>query len=1113
MSRVDVEAVLGGLKDFQRRTAEWAFQRMFLDQHDPALRFLVADEVGLGKTHVAKGVIAQVIDHLGSIGDERHDIVYVCSNAAIARQNVRKLAPAGIEPRDDVGRLTMLPLTRLDRKEGAGAGVNLIAITPGTSLKFGRRTGRFEERCLAYAFLRAHWGPEVMTAPARWIFWHGVARGDKCWGDRSLREREREYRGKITGLCRTFAKELDAKDQARRERGRSTLRELFDELVEGLKWKRSFPDHLKYKRGVLIAEVRRVLATVGIEGLEPDLVILDEFQRFKDLLNPEPNNFAARLAHQLFDYTESGGRHTRTLLLSATPYRMYTTADDEDGDHYEDFLHTCEFLFNDVQRVERLGGRFTDLRSALTSRDSSETARAGDICNKIRADLRRVMVRTERLSATPDRDGMLSPSVPSAELEPDDLRSYLRIGNLADTVGHHEPAEYWKSAPYLVNFMDDYKLKKHVKSAAEDGLLADDGLLDSGPGLLDWEEVEAYRRIDPQNGRLRWLLDNLKERRAFELLWVPPSLRYYDTDSVYESREAAGFTKRLVFSGWKVVPKVVSSLVSLEAERHAYSGRSHSYSAEYGRRGGGRLDFRTTERTQGEARAGEARGPRRAAAMTTFLLVWPSPSLAELGDPRRLARSGRRDVSELLAEVASAISAAIEPWVRSATTDGAVDQRWYWAAPLLFDRERHPSAVDLLASHGTSLWDNQDVASGFRRHLDEARAMDASGVAALGRPPDDLAEVLADIAVGGPAQCSLRAVSATVGLPISHEYSVWNAAWIAESFRRFFNAPEVTGVVVRERLESAEGGAGADGYWRSVVQHSVGGNLQALLDEHCHMLRDWLGHLKLADEEQRKKAADDIGYKVDEALTLRTSRFGVDVPRQAGAGEAITWDNKGMRSRFAVAYGNQRLDDGSGEARVGAVSAAFNSPFWPFVLTSTSIGQEGLDFHLWCHAVVHWNLPTNPVDLEQREGRVHRYKGHAVRRNLAETFGADILSEGAADGGDLWDRLFKHAETQAQGADGAIVPYWVFNGDPEKAAKIERYVPVLPFSREQAVLPQLRKSLAVYRLAFGQPRQEELVEFLSADRTDEELLELTSNLRIDLSPPDGTSLGGDATGI
>ena len=74
--------------------------------------------------------------------------------------------------------------------------------------------------------------------------------------------------------------------------------------------------------------------------------------------------------------------------------------------------------------------------------------------------------------------------------------------------------------------------------------------------------------------------------------------------------------------------------------------------------------------------------------------------------------------------------------------------------------------------------------------------------------------------------------------------------------------------------------------------------------------------------------------------------------------------------------------------REGQVRAAFNSPFWPFVLASTSVGQEGLDFHLYSHAVVHWNLPANPVDLEQREGRVHRYKGHAVRTNVAAAYGA-----------------------------------------------------------------------------------------------------------------------------
>ena len=1092
---VDVEAVLADLKDFQRRTARWTFQRMF-DEHDPAFRFLVADEVGLGKTHVAKGVIAQVIEYLGRIGDTRHDIVYVCSNAAIARQNLRKLVPKGIEPLEDVGRLAMLPLAALNEGDGTQPGINLIAITPGTSLKFGRSTGQFKERCLAYAFLRAHWGAEVMTAPARRVFWEGVTAGDP---DARLRSWERWYRPKITASLKAFADELAEVDKSRHRHGKPTLRTLFDRLVDGLKWKRAFPGELTDDRRVLIGEVRRILAIVGIAALEPDLVVLDEFQRFKDLLRPDPDNFAAELAHRLFDYTDSAtGRLTRTLLLSATPYRMYTTADEIDADHYADFLDTCRFLFQDEERVDRLRRHFAGLRSALTSVESLPSAEA--ICADISSDLRTVMARTERLSATPSRDGMLAEREVHVTVAPDDLRAYLRIGDLAETVDHHEPTEYWKSGPYLVNFMERYKLKEAVKQAAADGRLGPmrvDSIL--VPGLLSWEHVEAYQRIDPQNGRLRWLLDDLERHRAFEMLWVPPSLRYYDTGSVYESAEAAGFTKRLIFSGWAVVPKVVSSLVSFESERRAFAGRSHGYTAGYRRRGGQRLDFRTSERVAGEVRPGEAPAARRAAAMTAFLLMWPSPSLAEHGDPRNTGQGERRHRSTVLADVAAQVADAIAPFVGSAPTDGVVDRRWYWAAPLFLDQELHTSVIDLLlGADGATHWEGDPDGSGFEAHRAEARSMVEFGHTALGRVPDDLADVLAEVALGGPAQCALRAVSSAVGLPISHESTVSNAAWIAEAFRGFFNAPEVTGVIVGGRPDESDSEDGVGRYWRDVLRHSIDGNLQAVLDEHAHVLRDWLGHLSLSDDDRRIAAADDIGYAVADALDLRTSSFRVDIPRQERNGQGVALDRHTMRTRFAVAFGNQTLD-GGGEARVESVSRAFNSPFWPFVLTSTSVGQEGLDFHLWCHAVVHWNLPTNPVDLEQREGRVHRYKGHAVRRNIAATLGPNFLTNGLAPGVDLWNELFDAAAATRGSTDGEMVPYWVFHQGP---AKIERHVPVLPFSRDEAAVPQLRKALAAYRLAFGQPRQEELVEFLGADRTDEELLQLASRLRINLSPPE-----------
>lgn len=575
-------------------------------------------------------------------------------------------------------------------------------------------------------------------------------------------------------------------------------------------------------------------------------------------------------------------------------------------------------------------------------------------------------------------------------------------------------------------------------------------------------------------------------------------MRYYDTGSVYESPEAASFTKRLIFSGWTVVPKVISSLVSFEAERHAFAGRSHKYTVDYRRRGGQRLGFRTSERTTGETRLGEAATGRRATAMTAFLLTWPSPSLAEFGDPRPLARRERRPVSEVLFDVSAKVEGAIAPFVEVASKVGPVDQRWYWAAPLFLDQQLYPSACDLLLAHNSeSLWEGDRAGDGLRSHLAEARAMVEYGPKALGRPPDELVEVLAQLAVGGPAQCALRMISSVSGLAISNDCVLQSAARIGAAFRSFFNAPEVTAVIAGAESEASSADERAGRYWRDVLRHTVDGNLQAVLDEHGHVLRDWLGYLRVIDENRRMAAASDIASSIAEALELRTSSFRVDIPGPRPTGDGIEFRQRRMRTRFAVAFGNQTLDDG-GEARVESVSRAFNSPFWPFVLISTSIGQEGLDFHLWCHAVVHWNLPSNPVDLEQREGRVHRYKGHAIRRNVASTFGPDLHARTISAGVDPWSELFAMAASEATEADGEMIPYWVFHRGP---AKIERHVPVMPFSRDAAALPRLRKSLAAYRLAFGQPRQQELVEFLGADRSDDDLRGLASRLRIDLSPP------------
>ena len=58
-----------------------------------------------------------------------------------------------------------------------------------------------------------------------------------------------------------------------------------------------------------------------------------------------------------------------------------------------------------------------------------------------------------------------------------------------------------------------------------------------------------------------------------------------------------------------------------------------------------------------------------------------------------------------------------------------------------------------------------------------------------------------------------------------------------------------------------------------------------------------------------------------------------------------------LRSHFAMDFGQQKLS--SGATRQVNLREAFNSPFKPFVLASTSIGQEGLDFHFYSKKIIH----------------------------------------------------------------------------------------------------------------------------------------------------------------
>jgi hypothetical protein len=451
--RPDVPEVLSHLKDFQRATAEYAFERLY-NAPDPTHRFLVADEVGLGKTHVARGVIALAVDKLWET-TRRIDVIYICSNGAIARQNINKLnVVPGNQEMNLASRITMLPV---QVKDLGSRKLNFVSFTPATSFDLRSSLGMMDERAVLYRLLEKAWGVK------------GAAPKNALQGDAGTER----FRGLIDsrypagsvdeGIAGQFAAALAARVAAgEATAGVPDIRTRWDQLCSFFARdaeRRGRPAEALQLQVEVVGTLRDILATTCLQALEPDLIILDEFQRFKHLMDDASEE--SRLARDLFNYANDESR-ARVLLLSATPYKMFTGADEAGGeDHYEDFLATVRFLQNEPARTERCKTILAEFRRQMLRLQPGDGAPLRVLKDELEGELRRVMVRTERLAATPDRDGMLvqvgaAPlSVTSAEAV-----TYRGLGQIADALEQGDPIEYWKSAPFLLSFMEDYKLKQ-----------------------------------------------------------------------------------------------------------------------------------------------------------------------------------------------------------------------------------------------------------------------------------------------------------------------------------------------------------------------------------------------------------------------------------------------------------------------------------------------------------------------------------------------------------------------------------------------------------------------------------------------------------------------------
>ena len=977
------------IKDFQRATAE---RILHIFKNMGHRRVLLADEVGLGKTFVAKEVINLVRQwHRDELKDDFFKVVYICSNANIADQNIEKL---GVTNRMNISesRLSMQHLyitlankQNIEKQRDGEMPESIIPLTPSTSFRFFSAQGTANERALMYDILRHL----PVFRPYDDVLGDFLCCNVKYW-----QYYLEHYQAKIVECGDGYLAEM--LDKLQEKLSEKLTEKIIDYALHGCEYK---------ERAEVINTLRRIFAEISIDMLDPDLVIMDEFQRFSSLLQ-QGDDEQSMLARRFFDDSRS---NTKVLLLSATPYKPYSTLEELNTDgcdeHYQDFMNVMDFLFPNKEKKDGFRRTWHNYSAALKRTDVMDITPLVAAKSAAEEDLYSVMCRTERFNS-----GIIDVSgVTDVEVLPEDILSYAQCQNLLDSLSDeqpdlrlgHLPMEYVKSSPYLLSFMDKYELKKRIVKAIQQSDVVQYCKTDTL--LLSKYLLNNYRPISPAHGKLKYLHDLIfgerHEKKTQLLMWIPASNPYYKAGGLFESEEAKRFSKIILFSSWEMVPRMISVMLSYYAELYTIGELKKQLP-----------DLRYF--SQKKNRYGETR------LRSDSILEYPCVALAKLYSPK--AYYGWK-LSDIKKEIKSKVIQLLRenPFTQS------------------LPRRNRGNAKHILMI--------MQLLDGVKILLTDEIYLSANAV-----------DVMVDIAIASPAVCAYRQ---------SNDFE--DARKVGKAVVSVFNKPESAAVIDLVYNKKSD-----EDYYESVLDYCIKGNLQSVLDEYAHT-----------------QQTNHLGTTIEEAI-LGTSSLGIDTT------DTILDDGNKlmMRCHFGIPFIDKTVTD-KAVMRTTNIRKAFNSPFRPFVLSTTSIGQEGLDFHLYARKIVHWNLPSNPVDLEQREGRINRFKCLAIRRNIASLFASNNYKS--------WEELFDIARATLKGDKSDMVPYWclpVNQLSPEQRCQlqfIERIVPLYPLSRDRYRYEKLIKILSLYRMTLGQPRQEELLQLLKEmNLSDKQLHELT----IDLCP-------------
>ena len=1068
-----VDDTICGLKDFQRATVDRIYHLYTKENQN---RILVSDEVGLGKTLIARGVIAKYAKYKYEQGDNLFKIVYICSNSAIVEKNLNKLSLINKIKSEsgDTSRLSMQHLNIYKKNNDdiffntknndSPMRIQLIPLTPETSFNYLNPLGTIDERALMVAILSEF--PTLKEYPEQLseIFVGNIdIKNNDNWENA-----KRFWEGEVA-FCNMKSKGTYLGDMEIELLKKEYCKSMVDlqNLCKKIQENKKVSSEDKRE---IVVKFRNIFAQISVGKLDPDLVILDEFQRFNKLLNSDKDSEMGKLTHTVFN-----SPNVKILMLSATPYKMYSTLDElskkENDNHFSEFNELIKFLKKNQDKLDKFNEIWADYSMQLSEWCEDKKS---FICAKRRAEneLYNNICRTERISERNLSDIINSndTDIPLSISE-GDIATYRDAQTILNNLDKpiNVPLDYVKSAPYILSFTDGYKFKGKVKDHFKNHLDEIDDL-NKDTLWLKRSQFENYAKISPNNARLKNLMEHVFKNNASNLLWVPPSMPYYELDGAFKNCE--NYSKTLIFSAWEMVPKMISSLVSYEFERRTI-----------GQLGNGENYFDSRRRNSSRNRY--LRNDFRDSKFI-FTLLYPSISLINAYVPIECFNNNLT-LSKIEDNVKQSIRQDLE-CIEYDDTSEEYDSRWYYLAPLLLDSKDSQKYVKSWFKQVNKISDSfeKPLEENYDKLHEEYKKI-IKKEDKLKRKPDDLIDVLCDMAIASPSICAYRSYEKEISSNALNSHYLYTVTQVGVEFVNLMHHRESIAVI------NLNFNADFIYPWKNVLKYSKDGNLQAVFDEYVHLLSNEV----FCTDDSRIVSINEHFLSAFKFRTTHNNK--IDSFKTFKEEIETGNENKGilLRYHYATSFTEGKCDKKDFN-RKKTIIDAFNSPFRPFVLSSTSIGQEGLDFHNYCRRIVHWNLPSNPIDLEQREGRINRFECLTIRQNVAKKYGNEIKNNDVNLEANIWKGLFDIAgENERRDNCSELVPHWGLT-EYDDNIKIERIVPMYPLSIDKIRYDRLIKILSLYRLTLGQPRQEEMSESIlsncSCDKKD------IDELFINLSP-------------